>query len=121
MAIVATLGQFINFLKLAHNSWILYGDKKKPTVLDLQGIELMVFDIQDIGSRYYTYVSTLTHILESCSENNIPVLILDRPNPLGGDRINGPILDIQFRSFVGLHPIPIVHGMTILIKLETKS
>ena len=76
----------------------LYGNNKKPTQLDLLEIDLMVFDIQDIGSRYYTYVSTLTYILESCSENNIPVVILDRPNPLGGNLISGPILNTKYKS-----------------------
>ena len=91
----------------------LYGKNKKPSQIDLRCIDLMVFDIQDIGSRYYTYVSTLTNILEACSENNIPVVILDRPNPLGGNLISGPILDNDYKSFVGFHPIPIIHGMTI--------
>lgn len=91
----------------------LYGKNKKPTSNDLNDIELMVFDIQDIGSRYYTYVSTLTYILDACADNNISVLILDRPNPLNGIIIDGPILNKEFSSFVGMHPIPILHGMSI--------
>jgi uncharacterized protein YbbC (DUF1343 family) len=91
----------------------LYGKNKKPTPNDLIDIDLMIFDIQDVGSRYYTYVSTLTYILDACAENNIPVLILDRPNPLNGINIDGPILDSEFSSFVGMHQIPILHGMSI--------
>ena len=90
----------------------LYGKNKKPTHEDLNGIDLMVYDIQDIGSRYYTYISTMTYIMEACAENDIPVIILDRPNPLGGKIIRGPILKENFKSFVGMHPIPIIHGMT---------
>ena len=91
----------------------LYGKNKKPTSNDLTDIDLMIFDIQDIGSRYYTYVSTLTYILDACADNNISVLILDRPNPLNGIIIDGPILNEKFSSFVGMHPIPILHGMSI--------
>ena len=73
---------------------------------------MVIFDIQDIGSRYYTYISTMTYIMEACSEKKIPLFILDRPNPIGG-KVDGPILDKEFSSFVGMHPIPISHGMTI--------
>ncbi len=89
----------------------LYGDKKKPAAADLQGIDIMIYDIQDVGVRFYTYISTLHYLMEACAENNIPLLILDRPDPLGY-YVDGPILEDQFRSFVGLHPIPIVYGMT---------
>lgn len=90
----------------------LYGNKKKPTATDLQGIDLVVFDIQDVGARFYTYISTLAYIMEACAEQNITLLILDRPNP-HGYYVDGPILDPTFSSFVGMHQIPIVHGMTI--------
>jgi uncharacterized protein YbbC (DUF1343 family) len=89
----------------------LYGDKYKPTAADLQGIDIMIYDIQDVGVRFYTYISTLHYLMEACAENNIPLLILDRPDPLGY-YVDGPILQNEFRSFVGLHPIPIVYGMT---------
>ena len=89
----------------------LYGDKNKPTAVDLQGIDIMIYDIQDVGVRFYTYISTLHYLMEACAENNIPLLILDRPDPLGF-YVDGPILENEFRSFVGLHPIPIVYGMT---------
>ena len=89
----------------------LYGDKKKPAEADLQGIDIMIYDIQDVGVRFYTYISTLHYLMEACAENNIQLLILDRPDPLGY-YVDGPILEDQFRSFIGLHPIPIVYGMT---------
>ena len=90
----------------------LYGKNFKPTKEDLEGLDALIFDIQDIGSRYYTYISTLTNIMEVCSEFDLPLYVLDRPNPIGG-RVEGPILDMDYSSFVGMHPIPIVHGMTI--------
>tara|TARA_A100000164_G_scaffold348625_1_gene350955 strand:- start:467 stop:1738 length:1272 start_codon:yes stop_codon:yes gene_type:complete len=90
----------------------LYGKKKKPNSVDLHNLDLVIYDIQDIGSRYYTYISTMTYMMESCAENNLPFFVLDRPNPLGGDYVRGPILELNYSSFVGIHPIPIVHGMT---------
>jgi len=90
----------------------LYGSNKKPSPSQLEGIEILVFDIQDVGARFYTYISTLHYVIESSAENNIPLIVLDRPNP-NGHYIDGPILDTAYRSFVGMHPIPIVHGMTI--------
>ena len=90
----------------------LYGDNKKPKSEQLKGIDIMVFDIQDVGARFYTYISTLHYIMESCAENKIPLLILDRPNP-NGSIINGPTLEKENSSFVGMHPIPVLHGMTI--------
>ncbi len=90
----------------------LYGKNKKPSKEQLAGIEIMVFDIQDVGARFYTYISTLHYLMEACAENNIPLLILDRPNP-NGHYIDGPILEVQHKSFIGIHPIPVVHGMTI--------
>jgi len=90
----------------------LYGNHKKPTSEDLKNIEIVVFDIQDVGARFYTYISTLHYVMEACAENKIKVLVLDRPNP-NGHYVDGNVLDMKFKSFVGMHPIPIVHGMTI--------
>ena len=90
----------------------LYGKNFKPKAQDLKDLDALIFDIQDIGSRYYTYISTLTNIMDACSELDLPLYVLDRPNPVGGS-IEGPILDVEYSSFVGMHPIPIVHGMTI--------
>jgi uncharacterized protein YbbC (DUF1343 family) len=90
----------------------LYGNKKKPEPGDLQEIEIMLFDIQDVGTRFYTYISTLALVMEACAEQGIPLIILDRPNP-NAFYIDGPVLDTAYRSFVGLHPVPIVYGMTI--------
>jgi uncharacterized protein YbbC (DUF1343 family) len=90
----------------------LYGKHNKPTPADLKGIDLMIFDIQDVGVRFYTYISTLHYVMEACAENNIELMILDRPNP-NGTIIDGPVLDTAYRSFVGMHPIPVSHGMTI--------
>jgi uncharacterized protein YbbC (DUF1343 family) len=91
----------------------LYGNKHyKPTPEDLKGIDLMIFDIQDVGTRFYTYISTLHYVMEACAENNVELMILDRPNP-NGYLVDGPILDTAYHSFVGMHPVPISHGMTI--------
>ena len=90
----------------------LYGDHRKPTAKDLQDIDVVVFDIQDVGVRFYTYISSLEYLLEACIENHKPLLILDRPNP-NGFYVDGPVLDEQFKSFVGMQPIPVVYGMTI--------
>ncbi len=91
----------------------LYGDSRKPSPAMLQDVDLIVVDIQDIGVRYYTYVYTLSYMLEACGENHVEVLILDRPNPLGGNQVIGPILAAGFESFVGRFPIPVCHGLTI--------
>jgi len=90
----------------------LYGKHYKPTPTDLEGLNLMVFDIQDVGARFYTYLSTLHYVMEACAENHIELMILDRPNP-NGFYVDGPVLDTAYRSFVGLDPLPIVHGLTI--------
>jgi uncharacterized protein YbbC (DUF1343 family) len=89
----------------------LYGKNKKPTDADLKHIDIMIYDIQDVGVRFYTYISTLQYVMEACVENDIPLLILDRPNP-NGHYVDGPVLDTSLRSFVGMQPIPIVYGMT---------
>ncbi len=90
----------------------LYGNNKKPTPTQMQDIDIMIFDIQDVGARFYTYISTLHYVMEACAEAGIPLLILDRPNP-NIHYIDGPILEPEHKSFVGMHPIPVVHGMTI--------
>jgi len=90
----------------------LYGKNKKPSKEMLKGIDIIVYDIQDVGVRFYTYISTLHYIMEACAEAKIPVWVLDRPNP-NGDYIDGPILDTAFSSFVGMHPVPVVYGMTV--------
>lgn len=90
----------------------LYGKNKKPTTADLHGIDILIFDIQDVGCRFFTYISSMHYAMEACAENNIEFLILDRPNP-NGDYIDGPVLNMDLKSFVGMHPIPIVHGCTV--------
>src|SRR5690554_5721666 len=90
----------------------LYGSNKKPSPAQLEGIEVLIFDIQDVGTRFYTYISTLHYIMEAAAENDIPVIVMDRPNP-NGSYIDGPILEMEHQSFVGMHPIPVVHGLTI--------
>jgi uncharacterized protein YbbC (DUF1343 family) len=90
----------------------LYGNNKKPKPEQLEGIDILVFDLQDVGARFYTYISSLHYVMESCAENNIPLLVLDRPNP-NGTIIDGPILEKEHTSFVGMHEIPVLHGMTI--------
>jgi len=90
----------------------LYGDNKKPKPEQLDGLDIVVFDIQDVGARFYTFISSMTYVMEACAEKNIPFIVLDRPNP-NGYYIDGPILEKEFSSFVGLHPVPVVHGMTV--------
>ena len=90
----------------------LYGNHKKPTKADLEDVDIMIFDIQDVGARFYTYISTLTYVMEACAENNIPLIVLDRPNP-NGYYVDGPVLEPAFVSFIGMHPVPVVYGMTI--------
>jgi uncharacterized protein YbbC (DUF1343 family) len=90
----------------------IYGDKKKPSPHDLSNIDIVIFDIQDVGARFYTYISTLHYVMEACAENSKPLIILDRPNP-NGFYVDGPVLQKGFSSFVGMHPVPVVHGMTI--------
>lgn len=90
----------------------LYGDNKKPKPEQLQGIDILLFDLQDVGARFYTYISSLHYIMEACAENNISLVVLDRPNP-NGAIVDGPTLEMENSSFVGMHPIPVLHGMTI--------
>lgn len=90
----------------------LYGSNRKPTQNQLEDVDLLLFDLQDVGVRFYTYISTLAYIMEAAAEKGIPVIVLDRPNP-NGFYIDGPVLEKEFTSFVGMHPVPIVYGMTI--------
>ena len=90
----------------------IYGKKRKPDQSDIEGLDVLLFDIQDVGARFYTYISTLHYIMEAAAENNVSVIILDRPNP-NGFYVDGPIREEGFSSFVGIHEIPVVHGMTI--------
>lgn len=91
----------------------LYGEHKRPTAEMLAGVDVLLFDIQDIGTRFYTYQTTLLHALEACAELGVEVIVLDRPNPLGGVRCEGPLLDADKFSFVGAFPMPVIHGMTM--------
>lgn len=90
----------------------IYGSVKKPKAADIQALDVLLFDIQDVGLRYYTFLSSLHYLMEACAENNRPLIVLDRPNP-NGFYIDGPVLEPKHRSFVGMHPIPTVHGMTL--------
>ena len=91
----------------------LYGKHRKPTRESLSGLDYLVIDLFDVGARYYTFIYTMSYMIEVCAELGIEVVVCDRPNPLGGQFVEGPILDLQYRSFVGLHPLPVCHGMTI--------
>ena len=90
----------------------LYGNLLKPASEDLEDLDIVIYDIQDVGARFYTYISTMHYVMEACAENGVPFLVLDRPNP-NGFYVDGPVLDLEYRSFVGMHPVPIVHGMTV--------
>jgi len=90
----------------------LYGSNKKPSPQQLADVDIAIFDIQDVGARFYTYISTMHYVMEACAENGKPIIVLDRPNP-NGDYVAGPIRQNGFDSFVGMHPIPIVHGLTV--------
>lgn len=90
----------------------LYGNNKKPKQSQLKGLDIVVFDLQDVGTRFYTYISTLTYVMEACAEANIPIIVLDRPNP-NAHYVDGPVLESGYESFVGMHKIPVVYGMTI--------
>ena len=90
----------------------LYGKNYKPLASDLKGLDIILFDIQDVGVRFYTYISTMHYVMEACAENKIQLMILDRPNP-NGHYVDGPVLEKEYKSFVGMHPIPVVHGLTI--------
>jgi uncharacterized protein YbbC (DUF1343 family) len=91
----------------------LYGRTRVPTSGMLDGLQAMVFDVQDVGSRYYTFIYTMLHVLQACAAARLPLVVLDRPNPLGGAVVDGNVLDPEYRSFVGLHPLAVRHGMTV--------
>ena len=90
----------------------VYGANKKPSPDQLEGVELVIFDLQDVGARFYTYISTLHYVMEACAENGVPLLVLDRPNP-NGNFVDGPLMEPAYSSFVGMHPIPVVYGLSI--------
>jgi len=90
----------------------LYGKRRKPVPDDFDGLDVVIFDIQDVGARFYTYISTLFYVMEACAENGKPLIVLDRPNP-NGHYVDGPVLDTRFTSFVGIAPLPVVHGCTV--------
>ena len=90
----------------------LHGKSKKPSAEQLKGIDVVVFDIQDVGARFYTYISSLHYVMEACAESGIPMIVLDRPNP-NGHYIDGPVLELEHKSFLGMHTVPLVYGMTI--------
>ncbi|MCK4748649.1 MAG: DUF1343 domain-containing protein, partial [Bacteroidales bacterium] len=90
----------------------LYGRNRKPAASDLEDLDIIIFDIQDVGVRFYTYISTLFYVMQACAENGQELLLLDRPNP-NGFYIDGPMLEPEFSSFVGMHKVPVVYGMTI--------
>lgn len=91
----------------------LYSNSKKPSPAMLEDIDIILYDIQDVGVRFYTYISTLYYVLQAASENGIPMIVLDRPDPLNGIDIAGPMLDTKFKSFIGIAPIPVIYGMTV--------
>ncbi|KZZ82672.1 exo-beta-N-acetylmuramidase NamZ family protein [Bacillus sp. SJS] len=112
----AQAGQYVEYYideKTGVPVYSLYGQTKKPTQEMLKNVDVLVFDIQDVGSRYYTYIYTMAYAMEAAKENNIPFIVLDRPNPLGGIQTDGPVLEPAFSSFVGKYPIPLKHGMTV--------
>jgi uncharacterized protein YbbC (DUF1343 family) len=122
----AQAGQYVEFYtdpKTGLPVYSLYGPTKKPTPEMLDGIDVLVFDIQDVGTRFYTYIYTMAYAMQAAKENNIPFVVLDRPNPLGGTQVEGPVLDPEYSSFVGMYPIPLRHGMTVgeLAKLFNKE
>src|SRR5262249_29873836 len=91
----------------------LYGRNRKPQPRDLEGIDVLIYDIQDIGARFYTYITTLGLVLEAAKEADKDVVVLDRPNPIGGRAVSGPLRDEEFASFIAYHPLPVRHGMTV--------
>jgi len=113
---IAEAGELINYQKNLYKEISiisLYGKDRKPTKENLKDVDVLIFDIQDVGARFYTYISTLYYVLEAAGENNIPIIVLDRPIPIGGNYVDGPVLDIKYQSFVGIAQIPITYGMTI--------
>jgi uncharacterized protein YbbC (DUF1343 family) len=111
----ASAGEKVNSAKDAKTGLpiiSLYGKNKKPSAEQLQGLDVVLFDLQDVGTRFYTYISTLTYVMQACAENKVKLIVLDRPNP-NGYYVDGPVLKPGFESFVGLHQVPVVYGLTI--------
>nr|WP_281974935.1 DUF1343 domain-containing protein [Halobacillus litoralis] len=122
----AQAGDYVEFYtdeKTGLPVYSLYGETRKPTPEMLEDIEVLLFDIQDVGTRFYTYIYTMAYAMEAAEENDIPFIVLDRPNPIGGEKVEGPVLDPEYKSFVGNYPIPLRHGMTVgeLAKLFNKE
>lgn len=90
----------------------MYGKNKKPSAEAMDGLDVVIFDIQDVGARFYTYISSMHYMMEACAKNHVKFMVLDRPNP-NGHYVDGPIRELEFTSFVGMHPIPVVHGLTV--------
>ena len=112
----AAAGEKVNYdgqIKTLPKVISLYGKNRKPTDTQLEGLDIIIYDIQDVGARFYTYISTLGLIMESAAKSNIKVLVLDRPNPLTGNKIEGPTLDLKYQTFVGYYPIPTRYGLTV--------
>lgn len=112
----AQAGEYVEYYideKTGLPVYSLYGKTKKPTPEMLENIDVLLFDIQDVGTRFYTYIYTMAYAMEAAKENNIPLIVLDRPNPQGGTKVEGPVLDMKYSSFVGSYSIPLRHGMTV--------
>jgi uncharacterized protein YbbC (DUF1343 family) len=112
----AQAGQYVDFYideRTGLPVYSLYGATKKPTPEMLENVEVLLFDIQDVGTRFYTYIYTMAYAMEAAKENDIPIIVLDRPNPLSGSKVEGPVLDMEYSSFVGNYSIPLRHGMTV--------
>lgn len=112
----AQAGEYVEFYtdeKTGLPVYSLYGATKKPTPEMLENVDVLLFDIQDVGTRFYTYIYTMAYAMEAAKENNIPFIVLDRPNPLGGTEVEGPVLETPYKSFVGNYEIPLRHGMTV--------
>ncbi len=112
----AQAGEYVDFYideQTGLPVYSLYGKTRKPTAEMLEDIDVLMFDIQDVGTRFYTYIYTMAYAMEAAEENDIPFIVLDRPNPISGDIVEGPVLDMDYKSFVGNYPIPLRHGMTV--------
>lgn len=112
----AQAGEYVEFYideKTGLPVYSLYGETRKPTPEMLEDVDVLLFDIQDVGTRFYTYIYTMAYAMEAAAENDIEFIVLDRPNPLGGTKVQGPVLEPEYASFVGLYPIPLRHGLTV--------
>ncbi|WP_281659204.1 DUF1343 domain-containing protein [Halobacillus sp. Cin3] len=112
----AQAGEYVKFYTDEQTGlpvYSLYGETRKPTPEMLEDIDVLMFDIQDVGTRFYTYIYTMAYAMEAAQENDIPFIVLDRPNPISGDTVEGPVLDMNYQSFVGNYPVPLRHGMTV--------